>query len=183
MNNFGRSLFLLTNNPLEHDQNRRTMTTYIEGNLLSAEGNFAIVVSRWNELVTNRLLSGAIDTFRRHGVEDSRLSVVRVPGSFELSLAAQKLAQSGQYAGVCCLGAVIQGQTQHHDYINHSVAQGLVSASQQTGVPISFGVLTCENLDQALNRAGGKYGNKGDEAALAVIEMSNLMISLNQSSK
>lgn len=156
------------------------MTTHLEGNLLSAQGDFAIVVSRWNELITNRLLSGAIDTFRRHGVEDSRLCVVRVPGSFELPLAAQKLAQSGKYVGICCLGAVIQGETQHHDYINHSVAQGILNASQQTGIPISFGVLTCENLDQALNRAGGKSGNKGDEAALAVIEMANLMTSIEQ---
>ncbi|MBL4884015.1 MAG: 6,7-dimethyl-8-ribityllumazine synthase [Planctomycetaceae bacterium] len=151
--------------------------------MLSAQGNFAIVVSRWNELITDRLLSGAIDTFRRHGVEDDRLTVVRVPGSFELSLAAQKLAQTGKFSGVCCLGAVIQGETQHHDYINHSVAQGLVSASQQTGVPISFGVLTCENLDQALNRAGGKSGNKGDEAALAAIEMANLLSAIDQISK
>jgi len=156
------------------------MTTHLEGNLLSAEGNFAIVVSRWNELVTNRLLSGAIDTFRRHGVGDDRITVVRVPGSFELPLAAQKLAKSGKYIGICCLGAVIQGETQHHDYINHSVAQGIVNASQQTGVPISFGVLTCENLDQALNRAGGKAGNKGDECALAAIEMSNLMNAIDE---
>jgi len=151
------------------------MSTQLEGTLLCGKGEFAIVVARWNELITGRLLSGAIDTFRRHGVGAERLTVAHVPGSFEIPLAAEKLAASGKYLGVCCLGAVVQGETQHHDYINHAVAQGLMSASQRTGVPITFGILTCENLDQALNRAGGKAGNKGEEAALAAIEMANLL--------
>ncbi len=151
------------------------MSQRLEGSLLGASGRFAIVVARWNELVTGRLLTGAIDTFRRHGVPEDRLTIVHVPGSFEIPLAAEKLAQSGEYLAVCCLGAVVQGETQHHDYINHAVAQGLMTASQRTGIPITFGILTCENMDQALNRAGGKAGNKGDEAALAAIEMSNLL--------
>lgn len=151
------------------------MSTQLEGALLCSEGQFAIVVARWNELITGRLLTGAIDTFRRHGVAEERLTIAHVPGSFEIPLAAEKLAASGKYLGVCCLGAVVQGETQHHDYINHAVAQGLMSASQRTGIPITFGILTCENLDQALNRAGGKAGNKGEEAALAAIEMANLL--------
>lgn len=154
------------------------MSRYLEGGLLSSEGQFAIVVARWNELITGRLLGGAVDTFRRHGVTAERLTIAHVPGSFEIPLVAEKLAASGQFLAVCCLGAVIQGETQHHDYINHAVAQGLMSASQRTGVPISFGILTCENLDQALNRAGGKAGNKGEEAALAAIEMASLLTKL-----
>ncbi|MBB02540.1 6,7-dimethyl-8-ribityllumazine synthase [bacterium] len=150
------------------------MSQHVEGGLLG-EGQFAIVVARWNEVITSRLLGGAIDTFRRHGVTSDSLTVVHVPGSFEVPLAAETLAASGKYAGVVCLGAVIQGETQHHDYINHAVATGLMSASQRTSVPITFGILTCESMDQALNRAGGKAGNKGEEATLAVIEMSNLM--------
>ena len=151
------------------------MTHTISGQMLSESGDFAIVVARWNELVTGRLLSAAIDTFRRHGVAEDRITVIHVPGSFEIPLAAETAASSGKYAAVCCLGAVVQGETQHHDYINHAVAQGLMTAMQRTGVPIAFGILTCENLDQALNRAGGKAGNKGEEAALAAIEMTSLL--------
>ena len=148
---------------------------HTEGQLLSSTGEFAIVQARWNELVTDKLLAAAVDTFRRHGVDESRLHVIHVPGSFEIPLAAESAASSGKYVGVCCLGAVIQGETQHHDYINHAVATGLMSTMQRTGVPIGFGILTCSTLEQALNRAGGKAGNKGEEAALAAIEMSNLL--------
>jgi 6,7-dimethyl-8-ribityllumazine synthase len=157
------------------------MSQHLEGGLLSSEGQYAIVVARWNELITGRLLDGAIDTFRRHGVAAERLTIVHVPGSFEIPLAAEKLADSGQFLAVCCLGAVIQGETQHHDYINHAVAQGLMTAAQRTGVPITFGILTCESLEQALNRAGGKSGNKGEEAALAAIEMASLLPKLPSS--
>lgn len=139
---------------------------------------FAIVVSRFNDLITSRLSDGAVSTLVRHGADDARITVAWVPGSYELPLVAEKLAASGQYDAVLALGAVIQGETTHHDYINHAMAQGLMQASQRTGVPILFGVLTCENLDQALNRAGGKVGNKGTEAALAAIEMVNLLRTL-----
>lgn len=136
---------------------------------------FAIVVSRFNDLITARLMEGAVSTLTRHGADDKQIAVVWVPGSYELPLTSEKLAETGRFDAVLALGAVIQGETTHHDYINHAMAQGLMQASQRTGVPILFGVLTCENLDQALNRAGGKVGNKGTEAALAAIEMVNLL--------
>lgn len=136
---------------------------------------FAIVVSRFNDLITTRLMEGAVSTLVRHGADDNQISVYWVPGSYELPLTSEKLAASGKFDAVLSLGAVIQGETTHHDYINHAMAQGLMQASQRTGIPILFGVLTCENLDQALNRAGGKVGNKGTEAALAAIEMVNLL--------
>ena len=153
------------------------MPTTIESNLLITDerDHFAIIVSRFNDLVTRRLLDGALETFRRHGAKDEQLTVVWAPGSFELPQLAQHLASSKKYAAVVALGAVIQGETTHHDYINHQVAAGLMRTAQETGIPVLFGVLTCENLDQALNRAGGKAGNKGTEAALAAIEMVNTL--------
>jgi len=147
----------------------------IESNLLVGNDQFAIIVSRFNDLVTRRLLDGALDTFRRHGAKEEQLTVIWAPGSFELPQLAQQLATSKKYAAIVALGAVIQGETTHHDYINHQVAAGLMRTAQETGVPVLFGVLTCENLDQALNRAGGKAGNKGTEAALAAIEMVNTL--------
>ena len=149
----------------------------IESNLLinSASDQFAIIVSRFNDLVTRRLLDGATETLRRHGANENQITVVWAPGAFELPQLAQRLAESKKYAAIIALGAVIQGETTHHDYINHAVADGLMRTAQQTGVPVLFGVLTCENLDQALNRAGGKVGNKGSEAALAAIEMVNTL--------
>ncbi len=154
------------------------MTHEIQGDLLSTDGCFAIVVSRWNELITRRMLDGAVDTFHRHGVEDEKITVVWVPGSFEIPLAADTLARGGQFAGVCCLGAVIQGETTHDQYINHQVAAGIMQAGRETGVPVTFGVLTCQTMEQAHDRAGGKAGNKGREAALAAIEMANLLAKL-----
>jgi 6,7-dimethyl-8-ribityllumazine synthase len=147
----------------------------IEGKLISGDEHYAIVVARFNDLVTRRLLDGALDTFRRHGVKDDRLTVVWVPGSFELPLIADKLVQSKQYAAVCCLGAVIQGETTHHEYINHQMAHGIMQAGLDSGIPVMFGVLTCSSMEQALDRAGGKAGNKGCEAALAAIEMVNVV--------
>lgn len=156
------------------------MPTTIESNLLVGDDQFAIIVSRFNDLITRRLLDGALDTFRRHGANDEQITVVWAPGAFELPQLAQHLASGKQYAAIIALGAVIQGETTHHDYINHQVAAGLMHTAQETGVPVLFGVLTCENLDQALNRAGGKAGNKGVEAALAAIEMVNTLKLLNQ---
>jgi len=156
------------------------MVKEIQGELLAGEDHFAIVVSRFNELVTSRLLAGAINTLQRHGVGDERITVVWVPGSFEIPLVAQRLAESGRLAAICCLGAVIQGETDHHEYINQQTAAGIRHASQSTGVPVLFGVLTCDNLEQALNRAGGKAGNKGSEVALAAIEMVNTLKTMDR---
>ena len=154
----------------------------IESNLLITDerDQFAIIVSRFNDLVTRRLLDGALETFRRHGAKDEQLTIVWAPGAFELPQLAQHLASSKKFVAVIALGAVIQGETTHHDYINHQVAAGLMRTAQETGIPVLFGVLTCENLDQALNRAGGKAGNKGTEAALAAIEMVNTLKLLKQ---
>ena len=155
------------------------MAIEIKGDLLSADDSFAIVVSRFNELVTAKLLQGALDTFKCHGVADDRITVVWVPGSFELPLIADKLAGSGHYHAVCCLGAVIQGETTHDKYINHQVAEGIMRVGLSSGVPVLFGVLTCQDLQQALDRCGGKAGNKGSETALAAIEMVNLLKALS----
>lgn len=151
------------------------MPKVLEGSLLAGDDRAAIVVSRFNDLVTERLLAGALDTLRRHGLAEDRVTVVHVPGSFELPLAAQRLAHSGEFTMVICLGAVIQGETSHHEYINQQVAAGILRASLSSGVPVTFGVLTCQSMEQALDRAGGKAGNKGHEATLAAIEMSNLL--------
>ena len=151
----------------------------VEGQLLAGSGRYAIVVSRFNDLVTRRLLEGALDTIRRHGGNVDHVDVAWVPGSFELPLAASRLARSGRYVAVICLGAVIQGETTHHEYINHQVAAGLQQTMLAAGVPVTFGVLTCGSLEQALERAGGKAGNKGCEATLAAIEMVNLLPQLD----
>jgi 6,7-dimethyl-8-ribityllumazine synthase len=147
-----------------------------EGDLIAGESDsYAIVAARFNDLVVKRLVEGALDTYRRHGVASERISIAWVPGSFELPVAADRMAKSGQFAAVVCLGAVIQGQTTHHEYINQQTAAGIMRTSQETGVPVLFGVLTCQSMEQALDRAGGKAGNKGSEAALAAIEMVNLL--------
>ena len=154
------------------------MPNVLEGTLLAGKVKVAIVVSRFNELATERLLAGAIDTFRRHGLADDAVTVVRVPGSFEIPLPAKRLAESKQFAAIVCLGAVIQGETSHHEYINHPMASSIMQASRSSGVPVTFGVLTCQSMEQALDRAGGKAGNKGIEASLAAIEMINLLASM-----
>ncbi len=151
------------------------MPQSFEGELSAANDAFAVVVSRYNEVVTRRLLSGALETFKRHAVADDRISVVWVPGSFEIPPVADRLARSGQFAAVCCLGAVIQGQTSHHEYINQQVSRAIMNTSIQSGIPVLFGVLTCPSMELALERAGGSGGNKGSEAALAAIEMANLL--------
>ena len=151
------------------------MPTEIHGQLTAAETSFAIVVSRFNDLITKRLLEGAIDTVVRHGGNADRITVVWVPGSFEIPLAAAALAKSGKFAAVICLGAVIQGNTSHHEYINSQVAAGIMSITRETGIPVTFGVITCESMDQALDRAVGKVGNKGHEATLAAIEMVSVL--------
>ena len=147
----------------------------IEGKLVVGDEHYAIVVARFNELVTKRLLEGALDAFRQRGVRDDRLTVVWVPGSFELPIVADRLAKSKKYAAICCLGAVVQGETSHHEYINQQVAAGFMRAGLESGVPVLFGVLTCSSMEQALKRASGKVGNKGTDAALAAIEMVNVL--------
>lgn len=152
------------------------MSQQFSGNMIAhKDDRFAVVVSRFNDLVTERLLDGACCTLVRHGVGKDSIDSCWVPGAFELPIVAEKLAASGKYAAVIALGAVIQGDTDHHDYINHAVAQGLMTASQKNEIPILFGVLTCRNMEQALDRAGGKAGNKGAEAALAAIETVNVL--------
>ena len=147
----------------------------IEGQLNADGLRVGIVVGRFNSLIGNELLGGALDCLTRHGGDADKAVVVWVPGAFEIPIAAKKMAASGSYDAVICLGAVIQGETTHHEYINHQVAAGIMQISRETGVPAIFGVLTCQTTDQALARAGGKAGNKGAEAALAAIETVNVL--------
>jgi 6,7-dimethyl-8-ribityllumazine synthase len=139
---------------------------------------FAVVASRFNEVVVAKLVEGTVACLRTHDVADDDLDLAWVPGAFELPLAARRLAESGEYDAVICLGAVIRGQTAHFEYIAGEAARGIALAGQETAVPVIFGVLTTENLDQALDRAGGEHGNKGWDAALAAMEMAGLLDSL-----
>lgn len=148
---------------------------HLTGSVVSAEGfRFAIVVARFNEIVTRPLLEGALDTFKKYSVKEEDIDVVWVPGSFEIGLVAEKLGKSQKYQAILCIGAVVRGDTTHYDAVANSVASGVLSAGLNSGVPCIFGVLTTEDMDQALNRAGGKAGNKGSEAALTAIEMASL---------
>jgi 6,7-dimethyl-8-ribityllumazine synthase len=150
-----------------------------EGKLDATGLRFAVVISRFNEMVTRHLLEGAQDCLRRHGASDEQPSVAWVPGAWEIPLVAQRLAASGQFDAVICLGAVIRGATAHFDYVAGQAAAGVARASLETGIPITFGILTTDTVEQALDRAGLKSGNKGFEAALAAIEMANLSRTLN----
>jgi len=142
---------------------------------LRAEGlRFAIVVSRFNDFVTNRLLAGALDALERLGAEEKNIVVYRVPGSFELPLMAKRLATSGRWDAILCLGTIIRGETPHFEYIAAETAKGIATAAMETGVPIVFGVITADTLEQAIDRAGAKSGNKGFEAALTAVELANL---------
>lgn len=148
---------------------------------LNAKGlRFAIVVSRFNAFITERLLNGAVDALQRTGAEAAAIEVARVPGSFEIPVAAREMAASGRFQAVICLGCIIRGETPHFEYISSEVARGTTAASLMTGVPVIFGVLTCENLEQAIHRAGAKSGNKGFEAGLAAVEMANLLKRLRE---
>ncbi len=147
-----------------------------QGKLIApAKAKFAIIVSRFNEFITSKLLSGAIDALSRHGVADDDIDVIWSPGSFEIPVITARIAESGQYAAILCLGAVIRGGTEHYQYIASEVAKGIALVSLKTGTPCIFGVLTCETLEQAVNRAGAKGGNKGAAAAVSALEMANLM--------
>ena len=150
-----------------------------EGNLVDTKGSFAILVSRWNDLITSRLLEGALDALKRHGIDpEQRVDVIWAPGAYELPLVAQRISQTGRYSAVIVLACVIKGGTPHFDYISAEVSKGLANVGLQTNTPISFGVLTTNSIEQAIERAGTKMGNKGVEAALAAVEMVNLFESL-----
>ena len=148
----------------------------LEGKVVAPEGmKVGIVASRFNEIIVNKLLSGAVDGLVRHGVEDGNITAAWVPGAFEIPVTASKMAQSGKYDAVICVGAVIRGDTSHYDYVCNEVSKGVAQVGLATGVPVMFGVITTENIEQAIARAGSKAGNKGYDCALSAIEMVNLM--------
>ncbi len=151
------------------------MINEIKGQLAAGDSKYAIVVSRFNEFITGKLLAGAIDCLQRHGASDENITVVWVPGAIEITLAAKKLASSGNFNAVICLGAVIRGQTSHYDYVCQQIARGVGQINYDTSVPAIFGVLTCETIEQAVERAGTKLGNSGSSAALSAIEMTNVL--------
>ena len=156
------------------------MPRTIEAALLDTGGTFAIVIARFNDFITSRLLDGAVDTLKRHGVDvEQRVTVVWVPGGFELPVVAQRLAKTGRYDAIIALGCVIRGGTPHFDYVAGEAAKGLAQVAMSTGVPVSFGVLTTNTIEQAIERAGTKMGNKGVEAALASLEMVGLLSQLD----
>lgn len=154
------------------------MPRYKEGKMDAKPFKFAVVASRVNSIVTTPLLEGAVDVLVRHGAADSNITVIKVPGSFEIPFAVRKAAQSGKYSAVIAIGSVIRGQTSHFDFLASEVSSGLSSAAADTGVPVTDGVVTTDTLEQAIERAGGKVGNRGSEAALSAIEMAGLMKSL-----
>ncbi|PWK14457.1 6,7-dimethyl-8-ribityllumazine synthase [Tumebacillus permanentifrigoris] len=150
------------------------MANYLEGNLIATGLRVGVVVGRFNEFIGSRLLGGALDAFKRHGMEEDAVDVAWVPGAFEIPLIAQKMAASGKYDAVITLGAVIRGSTPHFDYVCNEAAKGVSRVQLDTGVPTIFGVLTVDSIEQAIERAGTKAGNKGWEAAVTAIEMANL---------
>jgi len=151
------------------------MKRIIEGNLIAKGKKFAIIASRFNDFVTKELVSGSSDTLLRHGAAENDLTLVWVPGAFEIPVVAQKIAESKSYDAVICLGTVIRGATAHFDYIASEVSKGVAKVSQDTGVPVIFGIITADTIEQAIERAGTKSGNKGKDAALSAIEMANLI--------
>ncbi len=151
------------------------MAQEIKGQITAGKGKYAIVISRFNEFVTSKLLEGTIDCLTRHGATDDQIVVVWVPGSCEITQAAKKLASGGNYAAVICLGAVIRGQTSHYDYVCQQVVRGIGQINYDCPTPAIFGVLTCETLEQALDRAGTKMGNAGADAAMTAMEMANVL--------
>jgi 6,7-dimethyl-8-ribityllumazine synthase len=155
------------------------MDMKIEGNLIGSGLKIAVVVGRFNEFITSKLLGGAQDALQRHGVEESDIDVIWVPGAFEIPLISKKLADTKKYDAIITLGTVIRGATTHYDYVCNEVAKGVASISLQTGIPVIFGVLTTENIEQAIERAGTKSGNKGWDAGISAIEMANLLREIN----
>jgi len=151
------------------------MIKEIKGKLAAGRGNYAIVVSRFNEFITSKLLAGAVDCLQRHGASEEQITAVWVPGACELTIAAKKLANSGRFTAVLCLGAVIRGQTQHYDYVCQQVTRGIAQINYDSAVPVAFGVLTCDTLEQAVDRAGTKMGNAGADAAMTAMETANVL--------
>ena len=151
------------------------MIKEVKGQLAAGEAKYAIVVSRFNEFITGKLMGGAIDCLQRHGASDEQITVIWVPGAIEITLTAKKLAESGNYSAVICLGAVIRGQTSHYDYVCQQISRGVGQVNYDTGVPTIFGVLTCETIEQAVERAGTKLGNTGASAAMSAIEMVDVL--------
>ncbi len=148
----------------------------LEGTVVAKEGmKVGIVASRFNEIIVNKLLSGAEDGLKRHGVDDNNITAAWVPGAFEIPLTASKMANSGKYDAIICLGAVIRGETTHYDYVCNEVSKGIAQVGLQSQIPVLFGIVTTENIEQAISRAGAKSGNKGYDCALSAIEMVNLM--------
>lgn len=155
------------------------MPRILEGKLAAEGLRFALVVSRFNDFMSARLMEGAVDALVRHGAPDENIAVVKVPGAFEIPAAARKCALSGSYDAVICLGAVIRGATPHFDYVASEVSKGVAAVALESGVPVTFGVLTTDTLEQAIERSGSKAGNKGFEAAMAAVEMANLLKQLD----
>ena len=153
-----------------------------EGNSNSRGGRFAIVVSRYNRSITSKLLDGAIDTFKLHGISEHAIEIAWVPGAWEIPVVASHFAQRGAYDAIVCLGAVIRGETTHDQYINQQVSATLANLAVQSSLPVLFGILTCDNLEQAIHRSGGRVGNKGVECAEAALEMASLLTKLRESS-
>lgn len=151
------------------------MAKYIVGNLNGDGKKFGIVVSRFNSFIAERLLEGALDSLLRSGVADDDIEVARVPGAYEIPLVAQKMVKSGRFDAVICLGAIIRGATPHFDFVANEAAKGIAQVSMDSGVPVMFGVLTTDNIEQAIERAGSKAGNKGSDCAVAALEMINLL--------
>ena len=154
---------------------RRSKVSIIEGLLTVTNQKFCIVVSRFNEFITSKLLAGAIDELKRHGASDENIDIIWCPGAFEIPFVSKKCALNGKYDAIITLGAVIKGSTSHYDYVCAEVSKGVASVGLETGVPVIFGVLTCDNLEQAIERAGTKSGNKGADAAKSAIEMVSLI--------
>lgn len=146
-----------------------------EGQLTVSGEKFCIIISRFNDFIGSKLLSGAIDELKRHGVADENIDIVKVPGAFEIPLASQKFAKTGKYNAIITLGAVIKGSTPHFDYVSAEVSKGVAQVALETGIPVIFGILTTDNIEQAIERAGTKAGNKGADAAKTAIEMANLV--------
>jgi len=147
----------------------------IEGELQAKGLKFGVIVSRFNDFITSKLLEGTLDALRRHGADEKDIDVVKVPGSFEIPLIAKKLAAKGTYSAIICLGTVIRGATPHFEYVSAEVSKGIASASMETGVPIAFGIITSDTIEQAVERAGTKSGNKGWDAAITAIEMAQVV--------
>ena len=158
------------------------MTNIIEGQLIGEGKRFGIVVSRFNDFISEKLVGGALDALTRTGTQEKDIDILKVPGAFEIPLAAQQLARTGKYHAVICLGAVIRGATPHFDYVSAEVSKGVAQVSLENAVPVIFGILTTDTVEQAIERAGTKSGNKGWSAAMAAVEMANLMENVTQSS-